>query len=102
MAFTIKQIVYECQSATCSPDNRHKKMKRGDIVLMIASNIDVQIVFTSGSPFKSGETNISVPKGTIAAEFVASGASRKKYPYNLRCTNPVCAAISDPPEMIVE
>src|SRR5262245_54824165 len=102
MAFTVKQIVFECKNAACSADNRHKRINRGNIVLMIALNIDVQIAFTSGSPFESGATNISVPKGTIAAEFVASGATKKSYPYILTCTRPRCAAVNDPPEMIVE
>jgi len=77
-------------------------MKRNDIVLMIAGNIDVEINFTLKSPVKSVKTDIVVPKGTIAAEFVASGAARTSYPYTLTCTNPSCASRSDPPEMIVE
>jgi hypothetical protein len=102
MAFSVKQILYECASATCTPDTRKKKIRRGDIVLMIAKNIDAKIVFTSGSPFVSGKTTISIPKGTIAAEFVATGAAKKSFPYTLTCKNPFCAARSDPPEMIVE
>ena len=102
MAFSVKQILYECASATCTPDTRKKKVRRNDIVLMIAKGIDAKIVFTAGSPFLSGKTTISIPKGTIAAEFVDPAAPKKSYPYTLTCKNPFCAARADPPEMIVE
>jgi hypothetical protein len=101
MAFKVKQILYSCAGGFCSPDDGHKKIKKNDIVLMIASNIDVEINFLSGTPFKSGTTHFVIPKGTIAAEFVAPGAKQKKYPYALTCTNPTCATRADPPEMIV-
>jgi hypothetical protein len=81
------------------PNNKKKKMRKADLLVMVADDVDVRIDFTAGSPFTSNAVRINIPKNTAVAEFVGNRAGT--FPYTIRCTNPVCITGNQPPEMIV-
>jgi hypothetical protein len=69
---------------------------------MFAENITAKITFTVSSPFTSGKMVITIPKQQAQAEVVGRHPSGTLFPYKLTCTGPLCAALNDPPEMIVD
>ena len=100
MANDIKQVSFACNKSFCSANQRHKHMNPGDVLVMIAENVSVTIDFTRASPFVSGSRSILIPKGKAVAEFV--GRNSGSFEYSLTCTNPRCATVNEPPEMIVD
>ena len=93
-AITIK---YGCDG-TCKAQLKHPHMKRGDLVVMVATNTDVTVDFLKASPFRSGNTHFSIPRMTALVE-VVSGRSRD-YPYTLTCSG--CPSGIDDPSMIID
>jgi hypothetical protein len=98
------KIKFKC-NGLCKVTRKHTHMSPGNQVEMDAINIDVRIVFLTGSPFESGKgypasNPIVISKGTSDTEKVSAGANGH-YQYTYTCTNPLCATPVEPPDMIV-
>jgi hypothetical protein len=99
----IKTVKYLCAGGNCTAVPPSRRMNRGDLIVLFATNTGVTITFTSGSPFISGNTQIVLAQGGIDFEVVdESIAHGTSFHYNLTCTAPLCATLQNPPEMIVD
>jgi hypothetical protein len=92
------QIVYSC-GPLCKAQAKHPRIKNGSTVVLKATNTDVDISFTNGSPFKSHDTTIHIAQGTTKSE-VIQGTTGKEYFYTLTCAD--CSNPVDSPSMIVD
>jgi hypothetical protein len=100
--FKARSITYECKNSSCKPDTKFKHMDTGDVLTLIAKNVEVTITFgLNGTPLIPPTNPIVIPKGTAQA-FVVGGVSGTHYDYKIRCLNPRCASSVDDPEMIVD
>ena len=92
------QIVYSC-GPTCIARSEHPHVNNGDNVVLSATNMDVDISFTGGSPFKSGDKNIHIAQGNTKSELIA-GTSGTEYFYTLACSSCSTPAVS--PSVIID
>jgi hypothetical protein len=99
-AARVKSVQYSCDPQ-CKAIPKKRKLKAGDIVLLIADDTDVTIDFIAGSPFVSGSTHISIAANTVDTEIVAPASSaNQSFKYTLTCSE--CSSPTTNPEMIVE
>src|SRR5690349_9201704 len=92
------QIVYSC-GPLCKARAKHARAHNGDTVVLKATNTDVDITFTSGSPFKSNDTNIHIAQGNTKSEII-QGTIGKQFFYTLACSS--CSTPVDTPSVIID
>lgn len=93
-----RNIRYRCDG-TCKASPKFAHMSPGDVMVLIAVDVDARVTFIGGSPFKSKATQIRVAKGTAHPEVVAN--KEGVFEYRLSCSNPSCPSSVANPEMIV-
>jgi hypothetical protein len=72
-------------------------MKVGDVAVLLAIGTDATLRFTSGSPFASGATTVSLSDGMPDTEVIGHLGT---FPYKLSCRSCAGSPAGDP-EMIV-